>query len=247
MKNKIIDNKTFKNILKATLIPDIFYFNMDMLQRTYKDISGITLLLSSIRGSSYGSKIGGSLLGVVTIEAGNDNIISNEEIYSPKELLIQIFNNKKYSEHFKVLKVRLSEVYKKNRIQLTNIDILNSLHNESTIDGLQYDNILRVLNEDTPRDVLTRSERQINYFEDIYVFLEKEYTNGVLKDFLFNRNSHFYTTKPDIDADDFYLICLDSFSFDRIRDLTEGSPYYDLIYPLAAIRIKEKDIITTTR
>lgn len=238
MKNKIIDNKEFMLFLEKIITPDIFYFNMDSLQKTYKDIAGITLLLSSIHGTTYGSKLGASLLNVVTFEVDGVKTIEEDKIYSPKDLLLKIFNNKKYSQHFKVLKVRMSEVYKKETNEITYFDILNGTAKKNEVQKFEYNNTLRLLKTSTPRCVKDRSISKDEYFEDTYVFLEEHYTTGILNDFLFNSKSFWHTTKPDIDADDFYLICVDSFSFDRVRDLTEGSPYYDLICPLAVLRVR---------
>lgn len=242
MKNKIIDNEKFVDFLKLTITPDIFYFNMDTLQKTYKDIAGVTLIMSSVQGTTYGAKFGSSLLRVITLEVGGDKTKESEQIYSPKDLLLKIFNDKKYSHHFKVLKVRMSEVYKTSNKTIQSIDFLNGNIREENVEKFEYNNALRILNKDTPRSVKERSISKDNYFEDTYVFLEEEYTNGILKDFLFNKASYWHTTKPDIDADDFYLVCIDTFSFDRVRDLTDGYPYYDLICPLAVLRIKEIDI-----
>lgn len=242
MKNKIIDNKEFMLFLKTIITPDIFYFNMDTLQKTYKDIAGITLLLSSIHGTTYGAKLGASLLRVLTVEVGGDQTIETEQIYSPKDLLLKIFEDQKYSQHFKVIKVRMSEVYKTETKTIGSFDLLNGDVKEDVVEKFEYNNALRLLKNNTPRSVKERSISKDDYFEDTFVFLEPEYTSGILKDFLFNRQSYWHTTKPDIDADDFYLICLDTFSFDRARDLTDGSPYYDVICPLAVLRDKERDI-----
>lgn len=239
MDDKIIKNNEFEIFLKNIASPDIFYFNKDMLQITYKDISGITLLLSSIHGDTSGGKISGSLFGVATIEGGSDKTVENEHIYSPKDLILQIFNDSKYSKYLKVLKVRIAEIGKTSHTIKPNRD--GSITQEKTT----YDSALRLLNHDTPRNAFERINHPKTYFEDTYVFLEPSYTTGLLKDFLFNRESFWYTTKPDIEADDFYLICLEPISFDSVRDTSEESKFYDLIYPLAVLRVKNKNIINS--
>lgn len=235
MNGKIINNKEFKTFLKNILTPDIFYFNKDMLQITYKDIAGVTLILSSINSETLEGKFSASLFSVATVEGGRGKTTEIEHIYSPKDLFLQIFNNSDYSKHFKVLKVRMSDVGKKS----THVKKDN---NGSIIELITvYDSVLRLLKNEMPRKIEDR-KKEAKYFEDIYVYLEPCYTSGLLKDYLFNKASYWHTTKPDIEADDFYLICLDTISFDSVRDVSEESKFYDLIYPLAVLRVKNKNI-----
>lgn len=217
---------SFKKILEDIPFLNIVYFNTNKLQESYKDLTKKNMLLSTTNNSNIGAKIGASI-GVLNFEISSEKGNSYNKMLTPKEITSVILDDNLYNTHLLIYKIRLSEICARTRNNAGNI--IN-----------EKKPVLRLLNNMTPKSLKVRTKSGKNYFEDVYFHLEEQFTYGIIREFLFEDNSFFKTTKPDIDADDFYMVCITD-SFSNVRDVSvdpADSKYYLLIEPLMLFRDK---------
>lgn len=219
---KTIEIDKFINFLENKKIVNIIYFNTNKLQSSYKDITKKTIAFSDVNDTNRAIKVGASA-GIVNCEISSTKENKIENIFTHKEIIENVLKDNIYTDHLMVLKIRLSK-----------IDMLKSKGNVV----LSSKSVLCVINSDVAKSYSGRikSKRNLNNrFENAFIYLEESFTYGVFKDFLFNNDLFFEYAKPDIDSDDFYMVCLSS-SFSNINVPDGESSDYVLVEPIALIR-----------
>lgn len=222
MMKKTIDIDAFKAHIENNNFLNVIYFDTNELQKTYKDVTKKTILLSEINSINAGTKIGANL-GLINMEINSGKAQETEEYYTPKELIIKIIDDKIYKTNLLVFKIRISDIG--SEVKVNGVTVLKKI------------SAFRILKSNTPRTVKGREKKNTELFEKVYLSLKPSFTYGIIHEFLFNEKTLFTNPKPDIEKDDFYLICLpNAFSQVRELDVYGNGENYLLIEPLILIR-----------
>lgn len=220
MKQINIDSFLFE--LKNKRSNDLVYFNLDLLQNSYKEETQRNLKISEKFSVNKGLDIGVNSFGI-SLGAKNSKEKHEEEILTPKEIIEKVFSDYNYNTYLFIYKIRMSEVIYKKK----------GTHNEVTFESKPT---LQLLKYKTPIKVTTRARNNKDYFLKKYIHLNEAYTLGIYKNFLFPNDNEFYKiVKPDIDADFFYLVYLKN-SVHNVREVCENGEFYDLIDPILIIK-----------
>lgn len=216
----------FNDFLKSSSSSDIFYFNIDLLQSSFKDITGSNLIISNKYSLASGADFSAKLFGVsMGIKGSKETHI--EEILTQKDILMKIIQEKIYSTELLIYKVRLT------RYQYKTPPIININENKNfDVTSQSTSPKIRLLKNTTPKKQSSRPDIK-KYYTNTFLYLDENFVFGPLKEYLFDDNSIFNYLHLDIESETFYVIYINKH---KVFNFNDKDSSYNMLTPLLIIR-----------
>jgi hypothetical protein len=216
----------FNVILKSRSAFDFVYFNIDLLQNSFKDITGSSFIISNKYSLTSGADFNAKLFGV-TIGVKGSKEVHKEEDLTTKDIVTKIIEDNKYVTELLVYKVRLTSY------QFKSTTIVTMQSKDMDIKTKKSYPKLRLLKNNTPKKIPMRTDIS-KYHLNTFLNLDNSFLFGPLKEYLLDPDSIFNYMPLDIESEPFYIICINGQKEFNFKE--SNSEQYNMISPLLIMR-----------